>query len=311
MPPMSTRLLAVALATLLLGGACSQRPAGPSDPLSEDAVTADDAVRASGARAAARRFVDAYARAPEAGVDPLEDLVRTPLLKGWVHWLGVQNHELRGKLSGDAGEIQIGPAVPFEVESVPGSSQILREVDVRGSVIFSVEPVDDDPFTVTRAFDGPMRLIRERDGSWTVLDFTRDQVPLSRQFELVDGVEAANEDVHVSIACFFAAPVWQFGLEVTAGRAVSITRHGTTLLDANGEVVTAAQTVTRSLQRIAAGASIEGLVTLPVQPSADGLVLRIDLSSQSGEDAVLEIPLTGRIHPIAFATSSPSASASP
>ena len=308
---MSTRLLAFALATLLLLGACSQRPVGPSDPLAKDAVTADDAVRASGARAAARRFVDAYARAPEAGLGPLQALVRTPLLRGWVHWLGVQNHELQGRLSGDAREIQIGPAVPFEVDSVPGSGEILREVDVRGSVLFSVEPIDDDPFTVTRAFDGPMRLIRESDGSWSVLDFTRDQIPLSQQFELVEGAEAANEDVRASIACFFAEPVWQFGLEVMAGRAVSFTRRGVTLLDANGEVVAAARTVTRSLQRVAAGASVEGLVTLPVQPSADGLVLRIDLSGRSGDDAVLEIQLEGRIHPIAFATSSPSASASP
>jgi len=34
---------------------------------------------------------------------------------------------------------------------------ILRQVDVRGSVVFSVEPIDDDPFTVTRVFDGSMR----------------------------------------------------------------------------------------------------------------------------------------------------------
>lgn len=248
---------------------------------------------------------------PRPAWTPLEALVRTPLLRSWVHWLGVQNDEIRGTLSGDAGEIQIGPAIPFEVESVPGASEILREVDVRGSVIFSVEPIDDDPFNVTRAFDGPMRLIRERDGSWAVLDFTRDQIPLSRQFELVKDAEAADGQVRVSIACFFAAPVWQFGLVVTAGRAVSITRHGITLIDANGEAATTAQTVTPSLRRIVGGATVEGLIIFPVQPSADGLVLRIDLSSQSGGDAVLEIPLAGRIHPIALATSSPSASASP
>ena len=308
---MRTRPIATLVAALLLGGACSQRPAGPTDPLPKDAVTADDAVRASGARAAARRFVDAYAHAPEAGVDPLEALVRTPLLRSWVHWLGVQNDELHGKLSGDAEEIQIGPAVPFEVEGVPGSSEILRDVDVRGSVVFSVEPIDDDPFTVMRAFDGPMRLIRERDGSWSVLDFTRDQIPLSQQFEPVKGVQAASENVRVSIACFFAAPVWQFGLVVTAGRSVSIARHGITLIDANEAVVATAQTVTLSLRRIAAGSAVEGLVTLPVQPSADGLMLRIDLSGRSGDDVTLEIPLTGRIHPIAPTTSSPSASASP
>jgi hypothetical protein len=308
---MRVRLLTFALATLLLAGACSRHPAGPGDPLPRDAVTADDAVRASGARGAARRFVDAYARAPEVGLDPLKALVRTPLLRSWVHWLGVQNDELQGDLSGDAGEIQIGPAVPFEVESVPGSSEILREVDVRGSVIFSVEPIDDDPFTVTRAFDGPMRLIRDRDGSWSVLDFTRDQIPLSQQFERVKSAETANGPFRVSIACFFAAPVWQFGLVVTAGRAGSITRHGITLIDANGEVATAAQTVTPSLQRIAGGAKVEGLITFPVQPSADGLVLRIDLSRRSGDDAVLEFQLAGLIHPIALATSSPSASASP
>jgi hypothetical protein len=307
---MRVRLLALALATLLLAGACSRHPAGPGDPLPRDAVTADDAVRASGARGAARRFVDAYARAPEVGLDPLDALVRTPLLRSWVHWLGVQNDELQGDLSGEAGEIQIGPAVPFEVESVPGSGEILREVDVRGSVIFSVEPIDDDPFSVTRVFDGPMRLIRERDGSWSILDFTRDQIPLSQQFERLKGAGAANGQVRVSIACFFAAPVWQFGLVVTAGRAVSITRHGITLIDANGEVATA-QTVSPSLQRIAGGATVEGLITFPVPPSADGLVLRIDLSRRSGDDAVLEIPLTGLIHPIALATSSPSASASP
>jgi hypothetical protein len=309
---MPTRLLALLLSTLLLGGACSRSAAGPTDPLPDSEVAADDAVRASGARGAARRFVEAYAQAPEAGVASLQPLVRTPLLRSWIHWLGVQNDELRGTLSGEVGDIQIGPAIAFEVDSVPGSSEILREVDVRGSVVFSVEPIGDVPFIVTRAFDGPMRLIREGDGSWSVLDFTRDQIPLSRQFERVKGAEAAGGDVTVTIACFFATPVWQFGLVVVnAGRAVSITRHGITLIDAEGDVVTTAQTVTRSLQRIPAGAAVEGLVTLPVRASADGLTLRIELAGRAGDDTVLEIPLDERIHPIASATSSPSTSASP
>ena len=40
-------------------------------------------------------------------------------LRSWVHRLGVQNYELQGRLSGDAGEIQIGPAIRSTSRACP------------------------------------------------------------------------------------------------------------------------------------------------------------------------------------------------
>jgi hypothetical protein len=192
--------------------------------------------------------------------------------------------------------VRIGPAVPFEVESVPGSAEILREVDLRASVTFSFEPRDGEPFTVARSLDGPMRLIRASDGDWSVLDFTRDAIPLSGQFQVVEGADAANGTAAVAVVVFFAAPIWQLGILVQAVEAVSFTPEDVMLVAADGQAE-AAGAISTQLRHIRAGATVRGLVTFDARSDAEGLILRIAPDGSEGR-AAIEIPLTGRIRPV-------------
>jgi hypothetical protein len=303
---MAARLIVLLIATTLLVPACTEGRTGPAGPLSTD-VDVDDSVRASGAREAARAFVDAYARSPSDDGEALRPLVGTPLLRRWAAWLQVQNDGFPGVITGAASAILIGPAAPFEVESVPGSAEILRQVDVRASVAFSFEPDDGEPFTVSRSLDGPMRLIRTSEGDWSVVDFTRDAIPLSGQFQVVDDAGAASAAADVTIAVFFAAPIWQFGLMVRASTPLQLSGDRITLVDADGATVATAGAVTTQLERIPSGSTVRGLVTFEPRSSADGLSLRLVVEGDDGR-SVLVIPLAGRIHPIELTGPSPSPS---
>lgn len=293
---MATRLVPLALALTLLGVACTQGPAGPTAPAS-GAVDLDDAVRAAGAREAARAFVEAYAAAPADDGAGLERLVGTPLLRRWAGWLQVQNEGFPGTIAGDPVGIQVGPAVPFEVESVPGSSGILRQIDLRASIAFAFAPRDGDPFDVVRSLDGPMRLIHGPGGAWTVVDFTRDGIPLTSQFEGVDGAHAGDDTAQAEIAVFFAAPTWQFGLVIHTAVALRLAPEDLTLVDADGGIVATAGALTTQLARIPAGATVRGLAAFDARSGAQGLSLRLDLRGPR-DRTVLLIPLQGRIHPI-------------
>jgi hypothetical protein len=304
---MATRLVPLALALVLLGVGCTQGPSGPSAPGGGD-VDLDDAIRAAGAREAARAFVEAYAEAPADDGAELRTLVGTPLLRRWASWLQVQDRGFPGTIAGDPATILVGPAAPFEVESVPGSSEILREVDLRASVTFAFAPDDGDPFDVVRSLDGPMRLIRGPGQDWTVLDFTRDGLPLTSQFEGVDGARASGPGIRATVAAFFASPTWQFGLVLHTSDALVMTPEDVTLVDGDGATVATAGAITTQLERIAAGATVRGLAAFDARSSAQGLFLRLDLGSPHVRRALL-IPLQGRIHPIEV-TASPSPSPS-
>jgi hypothetical protein len=307
---MATRLVPLALAALtVLGVACTQGTTGPAAPASGD-VNLDDAMRAAGAREVARAFVQAYATAPQDGGRELETLVGTPLLRRWAGWLQVQNEGFPGTISGDPAGILVGPAVPFEVESVPGSSELLRQVDVRASVTFAFAPADGEPFDVERSLDGPMRLIRGPGEDWSVLDFTRDGIPLTSQFEGVDDARDGDEVTEAAVAAFFAVPTWQFGLVIHTAEALRLKPADLTLVGRDGELVAGASAITTQLERIAAGATIRGLAAFEARPSAEDLFLRLDLGGPHEHRALL-IPLQGRIHPIEVAAApSPSVTSS-
>jgi hypothetical protein len=291
------RFVTIVVAIALAVPACTAGREGPTEPAEAGDLDVDDAVRAAGARWAARAFVEAYAGAPADDGAGLRPLVGTPLLRRWAGWLQVQNEGFPGAIAGDVDAVRIGPAVPFEVESVPGSAEILREVDVRASITFAFEPRDGDPFSVTRSLDGPMRLIRGSEGDWSVLDFTRDSVPLSSQFEAVSDAGDRDAGVTVAIAAFFAAPTWQFGLVVQTAGPLSLGSDDVTLVDDDGGLVATAGAITTQLERIRAGATVRGLVAFEPRSSADGLFLRLAVRGSRGR-STLVIPLAGRIHPI-------------
>lgn len=297
-------LLAVAA---LVAGGCTSPPPGPAAPEAPDQVTPDDAVKAAGARAAARAFVDAYAAATGQDAPQLQALVGTDLLRRWVHWLDVQNREFPGSITGSVSASQIGPAAPFSVSTIPGSEAVLRQVDVLASVTFSFQPSGGAPVTVTRSLDGPMRLILDPSVGWKVLDFTRDGIPLSREFQVVKRASASGDGARVNVVSFLSVPYWEFGIVASVRGALAVAPARTALVDASGRVVAPARAVTSSLSPIRPGSPVEGIVTFSPQASAEGLSLRLVLRSPGGGPITLEIPLTGAIDPVPISTSSPSA----
>ncbi len=302
---MRRALPAIALIVLIAAG-CSTS-VGPTQPGAPDQVTPDDAVKATGARAAAFAFVQAYADETGADVAALEGLVGTKRLHRWAHWLRVQNREFPGSIAGSVAGAQVGPAAPFSVSSVPGSESILRQVDVSATVTFRFEPTSGDPISVERSLDGPMRLVLDpADGSWKVLDFTRDGLPLSAAFETVKGATITMDGITIVLDAFLSEPYWEFFLTASGDRAFGLTAEGTAL-SSDGKPILA-QTVTRSLAHVAADSEAEGIATFAPQPSAAGLALRIRLTTSRGV-VLLSVSLDDLIHPIPLAAASASPSA--
>jgi hypothetical protein len=301
----ASALFVVALAAV----ACSPSASGPSGPAAPDQITPDDAVKATGARAAAAAFVRAYADDTGAHPRALARLVDGDRLQRWVHWLGIQDREFPGTISGVVEINRIGPAAPFELTSVPGSVEFLRDVDVRATITFSFEPEDGDVITFARTLDGPMRLLfDEEHGIWSVLDFTRDGIPLSRTFEIVATEAAVSRGgTDVAIDSFVSVPYWQFFLRTSSGRAVGLAPRDVELMDADGGRVAVAREVTSSLRAIAPGRAVEGIVTFPPQATADGLTLRVTMRGPGGA-RTFDFELEGLIHPVAVVTASPSPS---
>jgi hypothetical protein len=304
---MRQRLASVLFVVALAAVACSPSPSGPSDPTAPDQVMPDDAVKATGARAVAAAFVRAYASETGAHPRALERLVDGDRLERWVHWLGVQDREFPGTISGVVEINRIGPAAPFELASVPGSETLLRDVDVRATITFSFQPEDGDVITLARSLDGPMRLLfDDTHGTWSVLDFTRDGIPLSRTFEIVAKSAAVSRGgTAVAIDSFVSIPYWQFFLRTSSERAIELAPRDVELLDASGGRVAVARDVTSSLRAIASGRAVEGIVTFPPQATADGLTLRVTLRRPGGA-TTLDFELEGLIHPVPVATASPS-----
>jgi hypothetical protein len=302
---LATALLVVATFVV----ACSASPTGPAGPAAPDQVTPDDAVKAAGARATAAAFVQAYAS--DTGADPrtLARLVDGKRLQRWVHWLGVQDREFPGTISGAVDDDQIGPATPFELSSVPGSGALLRDVDVQATITFSFQPDVGKTITLSRSLDGPMRLLYDDTrGTWGVLDFTRDGLPLSQTFEVVgDRVGGSRGGIDVTLDSFVSVPYWQFFIRVSSDRAVRIAPRDAELIDAEGARVAVARDVTSSLRAIDPGAAAEGIVTFPGQASADGMTLRVTIRGSRGA-SLFHFALGGLIHPIPLTTGSPSPS---
>jgi len=306
---MRLRPIAALSFVMVVAVACSSSPSGPTSPAAPARSTPDDATKAAGARAVAAAFVRAYASDTDADPRTLAALVDGDRLERWVHWLGIQDREFPGTISGTVETNTIGPAAPFEVASVPGSDALLREVAVQASITFSFQPDAGDTITLSRSLDGPMRLLfDDRRGTWSVLDFTRDGIPLSQTFEIVgeQGTTRAG-GVDVAVDAFVSVPYWQFFLQVSSDRVAHLASNDAVLLDANGKPVASAREVTSSLRSLPADRAVEGIVTFPAQASADGLTVRMTFRGPGGA-STLEIPLQDLIHPLGIVSGSPSPS---
>ena len=156
-----------------------------------------------------------------------------------MHWLGIQDREFPGTISGTVDADRIGPAASFEVASVPGSEALLREVDVRGSVTFSFQPDAGDAITLSRSLDGPMRLLfDERHGTWTCWTSRGTASPSARSFEIVGKRGTTSGDgIDLAIDAFVSVPYWQFFLAGSTDRVARLASKDAVLLDADGERV--------------------------------------------------------------------------
>ena len=274
---MRLRPIAALSFVVVVAVACSTPTSGPTGPAAPAQLTPDDATKAAGARAVAAAFVRAYASDTDADPRELAALVDGDRLERWVHWLGIQDREFPGTISGTVETNTIGPAAPFEVATVPGSEALLREVAVQASITFSFQPDAGDTITLSRSLDGPMRLLfDDRRGTWSVLDFTRDGIPLSQAFEVVGKQgTTSNRGVDLAIDAFVSVPYWQFFLQVSSDRAAHLASKDAVLLDALGKPVASAREVTSSLRSVPADRAVEGIVTFPAQVAADGLTVRM------------------------------------
>lgn len=304
---MRRRPTSALLLVLVVAVACNASASGPTAPAAPDQVTPDDATKAAGARAVAAAFVRAYAS--DTGPEPrtLAALVGGDRLERWVHWLGIQDREFPGTISGTVETDRIGAASSFAVASVPGSEALLREVTVQASITFSFQPDTGDAITLSRSLDGPMRLLfDDRLGTWSVLDFTRDGIPLSQVFETVGKRGTTSEDgIDLAIDAFVSVPYWQFFLQVSTDRVTRLASKDAVLLEADGDRVATAGEVSSSLRSLPSRREVEGIVTFPAQATADGLTVRMTFRGPGGPTA-LEVPLQGLIHPIGIVSGSPS-----
>jgi hypothetical protein len=203
----------------------------------------------------------------------------------------------------------VGTAAPVKIPDLPDAADVIREVILIAQVDLAATPTQGDPLSLTRVLNGPMRLVTDGSGNWRVTDFSRDGLPLSAVFQVLDDVAIrGSSGLSVVVDSFVAAPVWQFNLVISAegGPTVRLDASEATLINRQGTEVAVAGEVTDSIQEVGPGPPAEGIVTFEPRSSARGLFLRLAFTSASGVDPVLEFPLQGVIEPIAVAPASPS-----
>jgi hypothetical protein len=297
---MKRSLVAVVLASLT-ASACSADASGPSDPVPQEDLSRNEVIIQAATRKAAFDLVEAYADAASDDAQTLLHLVGSPNLRSWAHWVGVQGQQFPGTIAGIPNVSAMSAAAPVQLANVSDAGDLVRDVQMVARVDFQATPTQGDPVTFTRQLTGPMRLISDGKGNWRVSDFSRDGVPMSVVFQLMDDVVIDADDLRVELDSFVAAPTWQFNLVVTAsGALVDLKEAEASIVDEAGGEVQQATDITSSLSEIRPGARVEGIVTFSALPSARGLSLRLDFSKVTGggSDTIVEIPLSDVIRPI-------------
>jgi hypothetical protein len=299
--------LVLALA-LVLGTACAAF-VGAADPIRQEDLASLDASSEASARAAAISFLRAYVHAPRDGIAPLLGLVGPRRMRAWAHWYGVQLDSFPGTQSGELRLTSVSGTQPIPIADQPGD--LVREVELEADAVFHFDPDGDDPFDVTRVMSGPMRLFQVAQGRWVVLDFLRDGVPLSSSFQVLPKSTSwdVGGRVTVRLDSFVSVPAWQFDVvvRVRRGSPVGIGPEGVELVDADGKKIHAG-VVTGALLDVHRGAAVEGIASFPLQPSAEGLTLRLTFDARDRLPP-LQIKLADLIDPVPTASPSQSPAA--
>jgi hypothetical protein len=302
------RLIVVLVAALVSTPACSTSR-GPTAPLAREQFEPGSGLEAAIARDTAERFVLAYAHASQDGARELRSLVTGPKLLAWAHWLGVQDREFNGRITGQAdvrhilfvGELQAGGTTGAEIE-------------LDASVTFTFTPTDGQAIVQRRDLTGPMVLVQTGPVDWKVLDGTRDGVRMSDAIELFKQISIASGGVTVRLdSVFLFSPSWQFNVEVTNESRASVrldpSRVG--LLVKRGKTFERVQgAVTHSLAEVRPRSSAEGLLAFPGRASSDGTWLSLGYASAGKRLPPFAFPLQG-ILTVPSPTGSGPAAASP
>jgi hypothetical protein len=306
----SVVLLVTIASVAVVAGGCSPVTEGPSSTVARTSLIPDAAIEQAAVRSAAIDFVDAYAAAASDDGATLQDLVEGEVMTTWVHWLGVQNDQLGVDLVGTPSISSVGPA---RILPAPNGDPGFRVTTLEGRVRFEAPQgtgADLEPFE--RVLDGDMRLHRQADGRWRVIDFTREGVPLSVSLQIPKKPVrlTAGAGVSVTIDSLFAYPTWQLDLRIAVDDhgPIELVPHGAVLVSGTGGVLASADAVSSSVRAIRSGTA-EGLVSFePLDDVAD-VSLRLTFDA-TPRPLVFEFPLEPILSPVigpASAEGSPSA----
>lgn len=269
-------VLACALAVTITAATGCAASRGPSAPIALEQVAATTAQIAAQTRAAARVFVIAYADAAADDGLALSRKVGGREMAEWVRWLSVQNAQFDGAVRGHA---DLATVTFSSVEDRDGLR--LATVELRASVTFEYEPVDDDAFSVTRSLDGPMTLALDPGAGWLVVDATRDGSLMSDRIAILDGVRATAGGVTVTVASTFAfAPNVHFNVSIAnrSGAAVEADIEASGIGTDTDRFPTV---ITSGLRSISSGSEGVGIIAAALDAVVDGdgdlvLVLRVE-----------------------------------
>lgn len=293
----------LAVLTLVLG-AC-ERGLAPVRSLPYASLSPADGPDAAATRAVVVDFVNAYAASVDDGGVALMSVLSpalVPSLAEWPHWLSVQTAAFDGTITARGSVELVGPATPAPLsEDLPESGAFIHSVSVRASVTFTFDPVDADPFDVTRSLDGRMLMGLTDGGRWVVLNFTRDGRSLAGQFQAFSLVPVESAGMRLSpVVLQSDGRIWQFGIRIVnaSGEELFVDLGRTELIDSSGDhdAGPAAETTFRG---IAPGTTAEGFINFPALQTQAGVTMQVTLVG--GErPIVVQVRIGDVIDPLAL-----------
>lgn len=291
------------IAALSLAASSCGGVAGPSTTIALEELIPGRASEIADARATARAFIEAYARAGEDGSGSLAALIAGRELTTWARWLTVQNEQFAGAIRGTATVTSLQLTDILDRDGVRFAS-----VDVLAEVRLDFSPEDDEPFSMVRSFDGPMTLARDAASGWLVVDATRDGTLMSDGIVVIEDGPVERGAVRLDVvAAFSFAPSVQFNIEVrnlgTGDLRLVEAASGVAGVDGFTEGIP-----TPALLRIRGGATVEGILAVPAASVLGGgeLVLVYDDGSVRTEIRIDLAELLGTVTVTGEATPSPS-----
>jgi hypothetical protein len=284
------------IASVLAVGGCAQPPDGPAAPIAVEQVGDAPALEASAARAAVVDFVSAYAASPTEGVGALAQSVASPELLSWVRWLDVQHREFDGAIDAvaDVRDVEF-------VGAIEEDRARIAQVALSASVVFQVDPDDDDAFELVRILDGAVALTRTDGATYKVFDLQRDGVRMS------EGIQTFRDEVrteqHVKVrldSLFMFPPNWQFNVVIrnSATEPLFLDADSAGLYVEEGDSFQRVPPVISGpLEVVPPTSKVEGILAFPLQPTASSRVLTLAYRLGRGErsEALFEFPLEGLV----------------